>query len=131
MEQWNPRDSSLYAYLMRWSANSMATQGRSVGESEQDMPCILQIRIILDSICNRIKTGASLRTRRRRNQRPGSHTRTRTMIRVSSAGITTPKTLRIALLLAALCAAATAAAADPGGKQSIEQRQIQALQQQL
>jgi hypothetical protein len=53
------------------------------------------------------------------------------MIRVSSAGITTPKTLRIALLLAALCAAATAAAADPGAKQSIEQRQIQVLQQQL
>lgn len=53
------------------------------------------------------------------------------MIRVSSAGITTPKTLRIALLSAALCTAAAAAAADSGGKQSIEQRQIQALQQQL
>ncbi|HEY4443108.1 MAG TPA: hypothetical protein VGN30_02405 [Steroidobacteraceae bacterium] len=53
------------------------------------------------------------------------------MIRVSSAGITTPKTLRIALLAAALCTAATAAATDSGGKQSTERRQIQALQQQL
>jgi hypothetical protein len=53
------------------------------------------------------------------------------MIRVSSVGITTPKTLRIALLAAALCTAATAAAADSGGKQSTERRQIQALQQQL
>ncbi len=54
------------------------------------------------------------------------------MIRISSARITTPKTVRIAVLMAAaLCTAATAAAADSGGKQSKEQRQIQALQQQL
>jgi hypothetical protein len=45
------------------------------------------------------------------------------MIRISSA--------RRALFLAALCAAATAAAVDSGGKQSAPQRQIQALQQQL
>ena len=39
---------------------------------------------------------------------------------------------RMALLLStALCTAATAAAADSGGKQSIEQRQIQLLQRQL
>jgi hypothetical protein len=54
------------------------------------------------------------------------------MIRISSARITAPKTLRIAVLMAAaLWTAATAAAADSGGKQSKESRQIQALQQQL
>ena len=55
------------------------------------------------------------------------------MIRNSSARITTPKTVRIAVLMVtALCTAATAtAAADSGGKQSVEQRQIQALQRQL
>jgi hypothetical protein len=54
------------------------------------------------------------------------------MIRISFARVTTPKMVRIAVLVAtALCTAATAAAADSGGKQSVEQRQIQALQQQL
>ena len=54
------------------------------------------------------------------------------MIRISSARLTTPKTARIAVLTAAaLCTAATAAAADSGGKPSTEPRQIQALQQQL
>src|SRR5258708_14578836 len=58
--------------------------------------------------------------------------RLHTMIRISSARITTPKTVRIAVLMAAaLCTAATAAAADSGGKQTKEQRKIQALQKQL
>jgi len=56
--------------------------------------------------------------------------RIHTMIRISSARIATPKTLRMAVLMAALCTAATAAA-DSGGKQSVEQQQIQALQRQL
>ena len=53
------------------------------------------------------------------------------MIRISSDRITPPTTVCIAVLMAALCAAAAATAADSGGKQSLEQRQIQALQQQL
>jgi hypothetical protein len=54
------------------------------------------------------------------------------MIRISSARVTAPKAARIAALMATvLCTAATAAAADSGGKQSVEQRQIQALQRQL
>ena len=53
------------------------------------------------------------------------------MIRISSSRITTPKTVRIAVLVAAVCTAATAVAADSGGMQSKEPRQIQALQRQL
>jgi len=53
------------------------------------------------------------------------------MIRISSVRTTPPTTVRIAVLMAGLCVAAAATAADSGGKQSLEQRQIQALQQQL
>jgi len=54
------------------------------------------------------------------------------MIGNSSARITIPKTVQTTVLMAAaLCAAATARAADSGGKQSTEHRQIQALQRQL
>ena len=54
------------------------------------------------------------------------------MIRISSARLASPKTLRAAVLFAtALCMAATGAAADSGAKQSTLQQRIQALQQQL
>ncbi len=54
------------------------------------------------------------------------------MMRISSARFATPRLVRTAVLLAtALCAAMSAAAADSGGKQSVEQQQIQVLQQQL
>jgi hypothetical protein len=53
------------------------------------------------------------------------------MIHPSSTRNTTPKTLSMALLFATvLCTAATAAAGS-GGEQSIERKQIRALQQQL
>src|SRR5258708_34719891 len=67
----------------------------------------------------------------RRNRRRCSHTRIHTMIRISSSRITTPKTVRIAVLVAAVCTAATPVAADSGGMQSKEPRQSQALQRQL
>src|ERR1700676_2422789 len=66
------------------------------------------MRIILDSISTRIRD---------RNKEY-------IMIRISPAR-------RAVLWAMALCAAATAAAANTPGKQSIEQQQIQALQQQL
>src|SRR5258708_10417110 len=67
----------------------------------------------------------------RRNRRRCSHPRIHGMIRISSSRITTPTTVRIAVLVAAVCTAATAVAADSGGMQSKEPRQIQALQRQL
>jgi hypothetical protein len=70
------------------------------------MPQKLQIRIILDSICTRIKA---------RDEET-------IMIRISPA--------RVALATA-LCTTATVAAANSGSRQSIEQQQIQALQRQL
>jgi hypothetical protein len=53
------------------------------------------------------------------------------MIRIPSTRITTSKTVRIGALLAAALCTAAAAAADAGGKQSVDQRQIRELQQQL
>jgi Phosphate-selective porin O and P len=53
------------------------------------------------------------------------------MIRISSTRITTSKTVRTGVLMAAALCSTAAAAADAGGKQSLEQRQIRELQQQL
>lgn len=54
------------------------------------------------------------------------------MIRISFARFTTPRFVRTAVLAAtALCAAMSAAAAESGGKPSVEQQEIQLLQQQL
>jgi hypothetical protein len=50
---------------------------------------------------------------------------------ISSARTTAPKAARIAVLLAAVLCAAANAAAESGDEQSVERRQIQALQQQL
>src|SRR5882762_3591739 len=110
--------------LAPMSANSMATRAEMVRLTS----LMLQMRIILDSICTRIEARARDGThefeQRRWMATRCSHTRIYTMIRMIPA--------RMALLLAtALGAAATVGAADASGKQSLEQQQIQVLQQQL
>src|SRR5437660_12753462 len=91
--------------------NSRATAAALPATSRQRAESVLQIRIILDSICTRIKKRATIGPMSGPPVGTATHTRTHTMVRIASVRM-------ILVLAAALGTAATGAAADLGGKQS-------------